>query len=126
MPRGKDYWKLRHVIFREEKYCRSCRAKGGLVLATDLDHIRPAGLGGKDIKENLQPLCKRCHDIKTIDDRLVIEMLAETPVEILTGRVNKRIRKLRKAKGMKGLSNGNGKSMLVDIETISGDLFGNE
>jgi 5-methylcytosine-specific restriction endonuclease McrA len=29
------------------------------------DHIVPRALGGTDAKENIQVLCKKCHDIKS-------------------------------------------------------------
>jgi len=43
--------------------CEMCGAR-----ATDIDHIENRGMGGsktKDVIENLQALCRRCHLTKT-------------------------------------------------------------
>lgn len=37
-----------------------------VVLATDVDHILAKREGGRDEKNNLQPLCHACHSRKTI------------------------------------------------------------
>lgn len=34
----------------------------------DIDHVRPLALGGEDVESNVQPLCKRCHRVKTALD----------------------------------------------------------
>lgn len=34
----------------------------------DIDHIRPIALGGEDVDDNVQPLCKGCHRAKTAMD----------------------------------------------------------
>ena len=65
------------------------------------DHVVPLGLGGRHIWENLQPLCKPCHALKTdgpahlkVDgdkskiakvDRLSIARLAKDQVEQRVG-----------------------------------------
>ncbi|MFF0440158.1 HNH endonuclease [Kitasatospora sp. NPDC004614] len=33
-----------------------------------MDHITPLALGGEDIDENVQPLCRPCHKAKTCED----------------------------------------------------------
>ena len=47
--------------------CRECEKVGRTTLATVVDHIRPHRGDMKLfwLKSNHQPLCKRCHDIKT-------------------------------------------------------------
>jgi 5-methylcytosine-specific restriction protein A len=45
-----------------------CTAAGRVTPATQLDHIVPKAKGGTDSVDNLQPLCKPCHDNKTIQD----------------------------------------------------------
>ncbi|MFD3904147.1 HNH endonuclease [Streptomyces californicus] len=47
--------------------CRTCLRfflPGGL----DIDHIKPLALGGEDVEENVQALCKHCHKAKTAMD----------------------------------------------------------
>jgi 5-methylcytosine-specific restriction endonuclease McrA len=44
--------------------CRSCSRvlPAGLI---EVDHVVPLADGGYDTEANLQPLCKRCHTVKT-------------------------------------------------------------
>lgn len=49
-----------------EPLCRECRKHHKLVVAVIVDHIIPRRNGGADYDmNNLQSLCKRCHDSKT-------------------------------------------------------------
>lgn len=52
--------------------CKHCEREGKITAATVVDHIIPHR-GDKVLfwdENNWQPLCKRCHDVKTmIDDR---------------------------------------------------------
>jgi 5-methylcytosine-specific restriction protein A len=48
--------------------CEHCKAKGRTEVATEVDHIKPLSLGGEDIDENTQNLCRPCHDAKTKRD----------------------------------------------------------
>jgi 5-methylcytosine-specific restriction protein A len=59
-------WRL--AILQREPLCRHCRAKGLVVPATEVDHIRPKQDGGAESWENLQPLCKACHARKTLGE----------------------------------------------------------
>ncbi|WP_420706102.1 MULTISPECIES: HNH endonuclease [unclassified Streptomyces] len=34
----------------------------------DIDHIKPLALGGEDVEDNVQCLCKSCHKAKTAMD----------------------------------------------------------
>ena len=52
-------------LLRDQPLCRACDAVGRVALATELDHIVPLYKGGADDESNLQPLCYRCHKIKT-------------------------------------------------------------
>ena len=65
---GTDWYKLRSHVLAEEPLCRMCAALGRVTPATDLDHILPKAQGGTDRLDNLQPLCRACHDDKTRAD----------------------------------------------------------
>ena len=70
--RGYDrrWRKLRLLVLQEEPLCRMCAEIGRTTLATVVDHIKPKRDGGTDERENLQPLCKRCHDsVKAAEER---------------------------------------------------------
>jgi 5-methylcytosine-specific restriction endonuclease McrA len=56
----RNWNKLRWAIFKEYSYiCQDCKKykKGHL----QLHHIKPLWDGGTNHKENLTPLCKKCH-----------------------------------------------------------------
>jgi 5-methylcytosine-specific restriction protein A len=64
------FWLGRNILagfelFRAEPWCRACKAKGLLSLATIRDHITPLAEGGPDVTSNTQPLCQACSDAKT-------------------------------------------------------------
>lgn len=63
-------WKrLRADVLREEPLCRECAKRGIVKAAQMVDHIVPIRQGGdKMSKGNLQPLCRACHERKTIDE----------------------------------------------------------
>ncbi|MHB1334506.1 MAG: HNH endonuclease [Candidatus Humimicrobiaceae bacterium] len=53
-------WKqLRDQVLIEEPSCRECNQPSKVA-----DHIVPREWGGSDERENLQGLCKRCHNKK--------------------------------------------------------------
>lgn len=57
-----QHWRnLRKQAFTQ--YGRSCWTCGDI--ATEIDHILELDAGGSDSIENLQPLCKACHAVKT-------------------------------------------------------------
>ena len=60
--------KIRPVVLEGEPLCRLCAAAGYTVGATTVDHIVPLGSGGTDDWDNLQPLCRPCHDKKTLEE----------------------------------------------------------
>lgn len=47
--------------------CAVCRG-WYLPSMLDIDHIKPLALGGEDVEENVQALCKSCHKAKTAMD----------------------------------------------------------
>ncbi len=62
---GWSWEKLRGMVLAGEPLCRQCNAFDLIVPAVTVDHIIPKAWGGTDEMENLQPLCKRCHEDKT-------------------------------------------------------------
>jgi hypothetical protein len=49
----------RFVVLKRDGYCcRICHKAGGEL---EVDHVVPVSLGGSDLLENLQTLCKRCN-----------------------------------------------------------------
>jgi 5-methylcytosine-specific restriction endonuclease McrA len=68
--RSTRWLRLRDLVRAEEPLCRECRAKGLVVATEAIDHIldrkeRP------DLaldRENLQGLCKGCHNAKRRDN----------------------------------------------------------
>lgn len=64
---GHDWQKKRAAQLRREPWCRSCRAEGRRVRATDVDHVIPRPEGTDD-PSNLQSLCHACHSRKTAAD----------------------------------------------------------
>ena len=62
--------KLRLLVLQEEPLCRLCREIGRTRLAQVVDHIVAKRDGGTDERDNLQPLCARCHDsVKAAEER---------------------------------------------------------
>ena len=56
------------VLLRAGHQCARCRKAGRRVLATLVHHVVPIRQGGDPWEaENLEPLCRRCHD-ETHDD----------------------------------------------------------
>lgn len=67
--RGYDaqWQKMRKVVMAQDPYCRSCKNRGIVRAATDIDHIIPHK-GNDELRlsaKNLQPLCKQCHGEKS-------------------------------------------------------------
>jgi 5-methylcytosine-specific restriction protein A len=68
-PYDASWRKQRMALLREQPLCRLCLAAGRTVAAAVVDHIVPLRDGGTNTTDNLQPLCKRCHDaVKTPAD----------------------------------------------------------
>ena len=69
--RGYDarWVKLRLFHLQGAPLCRRCAAQGRVTAADLVDHIVPIADGGAVLdEENLQSLCRRCHDAKTAED----------------------------------------------------------
>ena len=56
--------RLRHVVLVEQPVCAICERKPSV----EVDHILPVSKGGKDDRDNLQGVCKACHEDKTCKD----------------------------------------------------------
>ena len=54
--------KLRRMVLNRDPVCSASGCSNG---STDVDHIKPRSLGGKDSLDNLQGLCHSCHSRKT-------------------------------------------------------------
>lgn len=69
---GRQHAKLREQLLRDEPLCRLCKQKNPprVTAATIADHIVSIAKGGAihDIT-NLQPLCRPCHDKKTLAEQ---------------------------------------------------------
>lgn len=62
----RQWRKLRKTVRADTPLCVACIANGEVVPAVDVDHIVPRSQGGSPFDPaNLQPLCKRCHSLKT-------------------------------------------------------------
>ena len=66
----RNWRKARTRYLRSHPLCVKCQEAGKLVAATVVDHIVPHRGDGKLFwdESNWQPLCKRCHDRKTMTD----------------------------------------------------------
>jgi 5-methylcytosine-specific restriction protein A len=69
LARGNDAARRLRKRLRRAGYfpCASCGIPR-LASALDVDHIRPLALGGEDVDENIQALCRPCHKAKTRED----------------------------------------------------------
>lgn len=58
----------RSAVLVAEPLCRHCAEAGRVKAAALVDHIVPRPAGAHDLN-NLQPLCQRCHAVKTASER---------------------------------------------------------
>ena len=63
--RGHRWMEMRSLLLARQPLCVSCLGVGRVTAAQEVDHIVPLSQGGTDAPENLQPLCKPCHEEKT-------------------------------------------------------------
>ena len=60
------YLRLRRRVLAEQPLCQACQARGLVVAASELDHIRPVAAGGSRwARANCQGLCAACHRKKS-------------------------------------------------------------
>ncbi len=66
---GSPWRRLRKLIIKRDKgLCQSCLIKGLAQAGTHVDHITPKSQGGTNAMNNLQLLCKPCHQRKTAQE----------------------------------------------------------
>lgn len=58
---GREWKRIRDQVLADEPKCVACNAAP----ATQVDHVLPLADGGTNERDNLQPLCVRCHSAKT-------------------------------------------------------------
>jgi hypothetical protein len=78
--RGRKGVALRQRRLAKEPLCRHCAAKGIIRPAESPDHIIPLSLGGSDTEDNIQCLCKDCHELKTASEDTAHEAAANHPM----------------------------------------------
>ena len=66
--KGRRWRELRGLVLRARPLCVHCQARGVLREATEVDHRVALANGGGDDFENLDPVCRDCHTIKTRAD----------------------------------------------------------
>lgn len=67
---GRKWRKLRALQLEKFPLCKQCESKGETAIATVADHIVPVKKGGDGYNmDNLQSLCKKCHDSKSARDK---------------------------------------------------------
>lgn len=55
----------KRILARDGGLCQPCRRSGTVEQATEVDHVLARAEGGNDQDDNLQAICKRCHQAKT-------------------------------------------------------------
>lgn len=72
---------------RAEPLCRTCAARGLTAGASELDHIiplhAPGGLRLFWEESNLQPICKKCHKVKSDKEMRRTPRTGKDPFDIL-------------------------------------------
>ena len=68
----RDWRKLRHAHLASNPLCVTCKAKGLIVGATEVDHITPVRQAPERRLDpsNIQSLCRSCHSRKTASEVL--------------------------------------------------------
>lgn len=63
---GAQWRHMRDAVMHRDNYlCQVCLADGIYTTASEVDHIKPKSDGGTDEIDNLQAICKSCHQEKT-------------------------------------------------------------
>ena len=55
----------KRILERDAWLCQPCTRAGRVVKATEVDHIKPKSQGGTDSPDNLEAICKTCHEEKS-------------------------------------------------------------
>ncbi len=67
---GRDWERKREqALQRDGRICQTHKRAGMYRMGTHVDHIVPKEQGGSDDLDNLQTLCKACHEHKTATER---------------------------------------------------------
>src|SRR5690349_4431915 len=67
---GTAWEKLRLVVLeRDQRLCQPCLKQDRVSPAHAVDHIKPKAQGGTDDLDNLQSICRTCHQDKTLNDQ---------------------------------------------------------
>ena len=66
--RGRTLQRLRAALLRDNPLCVVCASAGKTSEAIELDHIVALVNGGTNDPENMQGLCRSCHQDKTSRD----------------------------------------------------------
>lgn len=56
------------MLVRDKYLCQPCLRAGRYKEAAEVDHIIPLAKGGTDAMDNLEGICKPCHEEKTLID----------------------------------------------------------
>jgi 5-methylcytosine-specific restriction protein A len=59
----------KRIIIRDKGLCQPCLKNGRPTPYTSVDHIKPKAQRGTDDEDNLQCICKPCHEHKTATER---------------------------------------------------------
>lgn len=66
---GSQWVRTRDAILTRDGYlCQPCQRNGRPTPATQVDHIVPKAKGGTDDPDNLEAICRSCHDAKTAQE----------------------------------------------------------
>jgi 5-methylcytosine-specific restriction enzyme A len=87
MKRLKISSKMRlEMFFKANNQCQSCQAKIHPGQKWEIDHIIPLALGGDNAPQNLQILCKICHEFKiNTQDLSIIAKIKRIKIKHLGG-----------------------------------------
>lgn len=66
---GSEWEKTRkRILSRDKGLCQPCLREHRYRPAKQVDHVVPKFEGGSDADDNLQAICKSCHDAKTAEE----------------------------------------------------------
>ncbi len=66
----KEWKTVRALKLQLDPLCKACRTQGRLTAAEVVDHIVQISRGGSQLdQDNLQSLCKSCHNAKTMREK---------------------------------------------------------